>query len=233
MATSQTKALKHMKSADNLGGDTLNRQVAYRRMQQLLLSGEIEPGQNLSQRDLVALLGISLGALRELLPRLEAEGLLAILPQRGIQITTVDLRMIRESYQIRIAYEREATIHAVAHVSDDALNQQRLLHTALFERAGIAITGTLLDEAQKVDSDFHYFLIGATGNESLMQAYSINAIHVRMIQIDRIRLNPVVLAPALADHIEIIDAILARDRAAAIAAIENHITNARNRAVSF
>ncbi len=66
-----------------------------------------------------------------------------------------------------------------------------------------------------------------------MQAYSINAIRVRMIQIDRIRLNPIVLAPALNDHIEIIDAILARDRAASIAAIENHITNARNRAVSL
>lgn len=233
MATGQTTALKRSKTATDLPGDSLNRQVAYRRMQQLLLSGEIEPGQNLSQRDLVSLLGISLGALRELLPRLEAEGLLTILPQRGIQITAVDLRMIRESYQIRIAYEREATIHAITHVSDEALHAQRKLHTDLFDRAGVAITGTLLEEAQKVDSDFHDFLIGATGNESLMQAYSINAIRVRMIQIDRIRLNPVVLAPALADHIEIIDAILARDRNAAIAAIENHITNARNRAVSF
>lgn len=233
MASDQTIETRRGKTPSVPAGDTLNRQVAYRRMQHLLLSGAIEPGQNLSQRDLVSLLGISLGALRELLPRFEAEGLLAILPQRGIQITTVDLRMIRESYQIRIAYEREATIHAVGHVSDDALNAQRNLHTDLFERAGVRITGTLLDEAQKVDSDFHDFLIGATGNESLMQAYSINAIRVRMIQLDRIRLNPVVLAPALADHIEIIDAILARDRNAAITAIENHITNARNRAVSF
>lgn len=233
MPSDQTIETGRGKTANMPAGDTLNRQVAYRRMQHLLLSGEIEPGQNLSQRDLVSLLGISLGALRELLPRFEAEGLLAILPQRGIQITTVDLRMIRESYQIRIAYEREATIHAIAHVGDDALNAQRKLHTDLFERAGVSITGTLLDEAQKVDSDFHDFLIGATSNESLMQAYSINAIRVRMIQLDRIRLNPVVLAPALSDHIEIIDAILARDRNSAIAAIENHITNARNRAVSF
>lgn len=232
MATGQTTALKR-RPAEALPGDSLNRQVAYRRMQQLLLSGEIEPGQNLSQRDLVNLLGISLGALRELLPRLEAEGLLTILPQRGIQITAVDLRMIRESYQIRIAYEREATIHAITHVPDEALHAQRKLHTDLFERAGVAITGKLLEEAQKVDSDFHDFLIASTGNESLMQAYSINALRVRMIQIDRIRLNPVVLAPALNDHIEIIDAILARDRAAAITAIENHIANARSRAVSL
>ncbi|MDF2983654.1 MAG: GntR family transcriptional regulator, partial [Devosia sp.] len=147
------------------GGDnTLNRQTAYQRFQRLLLAGQIQPGQNLSQRDLVSKLGISLGALRELLPRLEAESLLAVLPQRGIQITTVDLRMIRESYQMRLAYEREATIYAIEHVSDEALQQQRALHASILERASsTGISGALLDEAQKIDSDFHDFLIGATG----------------------------------------------------------------------
>lgn len=216
--------------ADN----TLNRQSAYQRFQRLLLAGQIQPGQNLSQRDLVSKLGISLGALRELLPRLEAESLLAVLPQRGIQITTVDLRMIRESYQMRLAYEREATIYAIEHVGDEALQQQRALHASILERASSGgISGALLDEAQKIDSDFHDFLIGATGNEVLIQAYSINAIRVRMIQLDRIRLNPVVLAPALADHLEIIDALLKRDRAKAELAMETHIHNARLRAVTF
>lgn len=211
----------------------LNRQVAYRRFQQLLLAGQLRPGQNLSQRDIVEKLGISLGALRELLPRLEAEGLLAVLPQRGIQITTVDLKMIRESYQMRIAMEREATIYAIEHVSEEALLEQRALHSAILERASGGVSGALLEEAQKVDSDFHDFLIGSTGNEILIQAYSIIAIRVRMIQLDRIRLNPVVLAPALADHLEIIDSVLQRDRHAAVRAIETHIQNARTRAVAF
>lgn len=211
----------------------LNRQVAYRRFQQLLLAGQLRPGQNLSQREIIHKLGISLGALRELLPRLEAEGLLAVLPQRGIQITTIDLRMIRESYQMRLAFEREAAIYAVEHVSDEALQQQRLLHSSILDRAAGGVSGALLDEAQKIDSDFHDFLIGATGNETLIQAYSIIAIRVRMIQLDRIRLNPVVLAPALADHLDIIDGILRRDRARAVEAVETHIHNARLRAVAF
>lgn len=212
----------------------LNRQVAYRRFQQLLLAGQLRPGQNLSQREIIQKLGISLGALRELLPRLEAEGLLAVLPQRGIQITTVDLQMIRESYQMRMAFEREATIYAIEHIAEDALLQQRRLHGDVLARAqGGGISGTLLDEAQKIDSDFHDFLIGATANETLIQAYSIIAIRVRMIQLDRIRLNPVVLAPALADHLEIIDGIIERDRAKAVKAMETHIHNARARAVAF
>jgi DNA-binding GntR family transcriptional regulator len=93
--------------------------------------------------------------------------------------------------------------------------------------------GDLLDEAQRVDSDLHDLLSASTGNESLIQAYSIDAIRVRMIRLDRISLNPVVLTPSLSGHIEIIDAILARDGASAITATETHIANARNRAVSF
>jgi len=54
-----------------------------------------------------------------------------------------------------------------------------------------------------------------------------------MIRLDRIRLNPVVLAPALADHLDIIEALLKRDRARALKAIEKHIQNARLRAVAF
>jgi DNA-binding GntR family transcriptional regulator len=211
----------------------LNRQIAYRRFQQQLLSGQMQPGQNLSQRELVGQLGISLGALRELLPRLEAEGLLRVLPQRGIQIMSVDLRMIRESYQMRLAFEREATIFAVDNVADAPLRKQHRLHAEIIERAKAGITGPLLDEAQRIDSGFHDFLIGSTGNGALIQAYSIVAIRVRMIQLDRIRLNAVVLTPSLGDHLEIIDGVLARDRTRAVAAMEAHIRKARERAVAL
>jgi DNA-binding GntR family transcriptional regulator len=211
----------------------LTRQLGYRRFQQLLLNGEIQPGQNLSQRELKAKLSIALGALRELLPRLEAEGLLLVLPQRGIQITTVDLRMIRESYQMRLALEREAALYAVDHVSDEDLHRLRLRHAELIELSRTGVTAELLEKAQRTDSDFHDFLISATGNRLLMQTYSIIAIRVRMIQLDRIRLNASVLAPSLGDHIDIIDAIRARDPALAMAAMEKHIRNARDRALSL
>jgi DNA-binding GntR family transcriptional regulator len=211
----------------------LTRQLGYRRFQHLLLNGDIQPGQNLSQRELKAKLDIALGALRELLPRLEAEGLLVVLPQRGIQITTVDLRMIRESYQMRLALEREAALHAVDHVSDEDLQRLRRRHTELIEQSRAGVTAKLLEKAQRTDSDFHDFLISATGNRLLIQTYSIIAIRVRMIQLDRIRLNAIVLAPSLSDHIDIIDAILKRDPALAMAAMDKHIRNARDRALSL
>ena len=51
-----------------------------------LLASAIRPGQFISQRELVELTGMPLGAIRELIPRLEAEGLIKTVPQRGMQV---------------------------------------------------------------------------------------------------------------------------------------------------
>ena len=49
-----------------------------------------------------------LGAIRELIPRLEADGLIRTVPQRGMQVAQVDLELIRNAFQFRILIEREA-----------------------------------------------------------------------------------------------------------------------------
>ena len=61
------------------------RQKAYASFTEHLLTRAIRPGQFVSQRELVALTGMPLGAIRELIPRLEAEGLITTIPKRGMQ----------------------------------------------------------------------------------------------------------------------------------------------------
>ena len=51
------------------------------------------PGQFISQRELVELTGLPLGAIRELVPRLEAEGLIKTVPQRGMLVAHVDVSL--------------------------------------------------------------------------------------------------------------------------------------------
>jgi DNA-binding GntR family transcriptional regulator len=209
------------------------KKAAYDRFQQELLTGRIRPGQVVSQRDLVAVLDLSIGALRELLPRLEAEGLLTVMPQRGIQITTIDLPMIRDAYQMRMAFEREATLFAVERMPDSVLDEQRRLHLAILERLRSDNSPGLFDEGQDVDSNFHDLLIEFTENELLIQAYDVNSIRVRLIKLDRIRLSVETLPAAFGDHLAIIDAIRQRDRVKAAAAMETHIRNARERALAL
>ena len=61
------------------------RECAYEKFTERLLSRDILPGQFFSQRELVAVTGMPLGAIRELIPRLEADGLIATVPQRCMQ----------------------------------------------------------------------------------------------------------------------------------------------------
>lgn len=211
------------------------RKGAYATFQDALMSGSISPGQLVSQRELVSLLGVSLGALRELLPRLESEGLLEVIPQRGIQVTAVDMRMIREAYQMRMAIEREAVISAVEGqgLHSAEVDAQLRLHQDILVRAGAQTTPELLAQAQDIDAGMHEWLINATRNTQLIRTYDVIAVRVRLINIDRMRLTPETLPDALGDHVKLLEAISRRDRPAAVAAIERHITAARSRAVSF
>lgn len=209
------------------------KQAAYEGFQQALLSGRLRPGQLVSQRQMVAILGVSIGALRELLPRLETEGLLTVMPQRGIQITAIDLPMIRDAFQMRAAFEREAVITAVRRMPDETLARQRALHRRIMDRIDNDASAAVLSEGQDIDSGFHILLIEGTGNELLIHAYNINTIRIRLINRDRILLNSEILPSAFRDHLAIIDAILARDMGRAIEAMDHHIRNARERAVAF
>lgn len=214
-------------------GQASVKKAAYERFQQELLTGRLRPGQIVSQRELVQTLDLSIGALRELLPRLEAEGLLTVMPQRGIQITTIDLPMIRDAYQMRMAFEREATLYAVDRMPDDILQTQKVLHLEIIDRLKSDHSQGFFEESQDVDSHFHELLIGFPGNELLIQAYHVNSIRVRLIKLDRITLSATTLPAAFGDHLAIIDAILERDRWKAAAAMETHIRNARERALSI
>ncbi|WP_051332800.1 GntR family transcriptional regulator [Cucumibacter marinus] len=207
--------------------------TAYERFQQALLQGLLRPGQVVSQKELVSMLGLSIGALREILPRLDAEGLLTVMPQRGIQITVIDLPMIRDAFQMRMAFEREATLTAVARLSDEIIAEQEALHRGILDRLGDHPTPELLDEGQKIDTGFHDVLVGCTGNELLIQAYNLNSIRIRLIKLEHITLSPTTLPSAFADHLAVIEALKVRDRQGSVEAIEAHIRNARDRAIAF
>ena len=209
------------------------KQAAYDGFQQALLTGRLRPGQVVSQREMTSMLGVSVGALRELLPRLEAEGLLTVMPQRGIQITAINLPMIRDAFQLRAAYEREAVISAVRRMPDEVLTAQRALHLDIMQRIKSEATAAVLSEGQNIDSGFHKLLVEATQNDLLIHAYNVNTIRIRLINLDRILLNSEVLPAAFTDHLAVIDAILGRDIGRSIEAMDHHIRNARQRATAF
>ncbi len=210
-----------------------NAQTGYQMFQDALLDGRLRPGQFVNQRELGAMLSLSISALREILPRLQAEGLLLVQPKRGIQIPVIDLHMIRNAFQMRAALEREAVLHAVRKMPDEMLENQRQRHLEVLGALEKSSDHKVPDAGQTVDAGFHALLLETTGNILLQQAYNINNIRIRLIRLDRIRLTRATLPDAFSDHLAVISAILMRDAHGAVDAMDRHIANARNRAMEF
>ena len=207
------------------------REKAYESFQQRLLALDLRPGQFVSQRELVALTGMPLGAIRELIPRLEADGLIVTIPQRGMQIAAVDLKLVRNAFQLRIILEKEAMANFVAKARDEEIHALVQAHERIVAKAKKGISRDLLEEAQTVDWAFHDTLIDALGNDILSATYRVNSIKIRLIRLDRVLLSPESIMPALKEHGDILAALRARDSVRAVAALERHLTSARNRAM--
>lgn len=206
------------------------RVLAYESFRQQILTAQIRPGQFVSQRELTRLLGLPLGAIREMIPRLEAARLIVTVPKRGLQIAPVDLRLIRNAFQVRSMIEREAISHFIRHASDEELAVIDTQHRAILKRAESTKPDPTLDaDAQAVDWGLHDRMVDSIGNEILSEMYRVNSLHVRLIRLDASLVRPLRVQPAMQEHLRFIEALIARDESAAVQAILDHIDHSRQR----
>jgi DNA-binding GntR family transcriptional regulator len=209
------------------------RDKAYASFTQHLMSNDLNPGQFISQRELVALTGLTLGAIRELIPRLEAEGLIRTVPQRGMQIANIDLALVRDAFQFRIILEREAAANFAKHAPDEMIQSWIDAHQAILTKAESGVTPELVKEAQAIDDGFHEAVVGFMGNAIMANAYRINSIKIRLIRQNRTRLQQNLVVPVMQEHQKLLDALMSRDPIRAADAFTDHISNARERALSM
>ncbi|ANP89436.1 GntR family transcriptional regulator (plasmid) [Rhizobium leguminosarum] len=207
------------------------REKAYESFTRHLLARDVRPGQFVSQRRLVELTGLTLGAIRELIPRLEAEGLIKTVPQRGLQIAHIDLNLIREAFQLRVFLEKEAVALFTCSASDETvaklLKQHRDIADAIRNGDG---SHELEVHAQAVDWGMHDAFIDALGNTIISNAYRVNSIKMRLISQDRFRIDGHV-GPVMVEHLKVLEAIERRSAEDAVNSLVAHINHARDRAL--
>jgi DNA-binding GntR family transcriptional regulator len=209
------------------------REKAYQSFTQNLLASKIRPGQFLSQRELVELMKMPLGAIRELIPRLEADGLIETVPQRGMQIANVDLKMVRNAFQFRMIIEKAAARHFVQTATDEKIEELAAAHKAILKRAEKKVDETLLADAQAVDWSLHESFVRCLGNDLIWNAYRVNSIKIRLIRLDRVLMTSKVLLPAMREHMVIIDALRSRSVAKVDEALDAHLDSALRRAIGL
>jgi DNA-binding GntR family transcriptional regulator len=210
------------------------RAQAYDAFTRHLLERRLAPGQFVTQRDLAALVGFPLGAIREMIPRLEAEGLVRTLAQRGLQIVGANPRLIRDAFRLREIIETEAITLFTRTASDAVIQGEIDKLEAISESArNEPVSENLLDRAQAVDWGFHDLIVEDLGNALINDIHRVNAIRIRIMMYDRVILSAELLEPALAEHRLILKAVRDRDTPNAVAALRAHLMSARRRALGI
>src|SRR5215218_456613 len=97
---------------------TLLRDRVLEHLRGAIMDFRYKPGQRLIERELTARFGVSRTTIREVMRELQAEGLIAIIPQRGAVVVAPTPEEAAEQYEVRAALEALAVRYFVSRASD-------------------------------------------------------------------------------------------------------------------
>jgi len=205
-------------------GDLLRVQVptvldtAGEKLKEAILLGHLLPGQRLVEGEIARRMGISRPSLREVLRRLEAQQLIALVPNRGSFVATLtppDIEEIREVWRLLTG---EAVHRFAGHVDDGSIAE---MDACLSQAAAAAEDGDRLRLVNSTNAFFRVILVGA-GNTTLA-----NLIRGMVLRINFLRAEAMQDTERRRRHVAelrtVRDALDKRDARAARRAVHAHV----------
>jgi DNA-binding GntR family transcriptional regulator len=135
--------------------------LAYAQIRALILSGEMAPGDRLSQLELADRLAISRTPVREALRRLTGEGLVDALPQRGFRVADLGLDGVMRRLELRLLLEPGIARLAAERATADDLAALR----GAIQFETVARESNAAHDASRL---FHMSVARATHNDELV-----------------------------------------------------------------
>lgn len=191
-----------------------------------IFRGELKAGERLVTQRLAERYGVSHTPIREALIALAGIGVIDLKPNRGAVVRRLSTRDVREVCGVRRALECEAVGRACGQVNSTQLEHLAQEFQRLIDSPS---TGPdMMNRALELDSELHDLVAASCGNRFL--ASEIN----RLKTLFRAYRDQSYLAVAARDdysrvpeesreHLEIVDALLAKDRKRATRAMSFHI----------
>jgi len=203
----------------------------YAHAKSAILARQVEAHHLLTEGELADAVGVSRTPVREALLRLQAEGLIRLLPKRGALVLPVTMNEIADVFETRRLIESFAVRKAVsASTAELADRLGRHLQAMRYAARGRDARGYV-----EADRDFHEQIVTATGNEILISLYrSLRDRQLRMGVVNLLAEHTGALTSAgvarmqanIADHEAILKAIAGRTVRAAEAAVAAHLDRA-------
>ncbi|PHR29912.1 MAG: GntR family transcriptional regulator [Desulfotalea sp.] len=183
----------------------------------------IKQGSQLVEITLAQKLGVSRTPVRSAIKKLEAEGLVNSIPNRGAFVITPTKQEIEETFLVRAELECMATrltAQCCTKAQLDELHQSITFETEVFDKSN-------LDIYYAANDRFHLQIAEISGNKVLSG-------YIQEL-LDRTRIYLILYDPFFkieysptTEHLDIIEAIAAGDQQKACAAVRSHINSSIN-----
>jgi DNA-binding GntR family transcriptional regulator len=204
-------------------------------IQTRVLSGDVPVGTRLRQEALAEEFGVSRTPVREALRKLQASGLVELLPNRGAVVRGPSAREIREAYEVRAELEGLAAELAAGRISDRDLLRLREAQ-ALFRKSVETLIARRArrrapwkDESVWVQANdlFHQAILDAAGNARLSDTIAdLHRSFPRDLTWTALSQSSRLLEENVEQHEAVLEAIEQRDPAEARRRMIEHVRSA-------
>lgn len=195
---------------------------AYLTIREGIVSGAYAPGAHLTAQGLAGASGISRTPVREAMRRLHAEGLISFIPNRGAFVTRLDERDVVKIYDLRVVLEGYAAETAAREASPAQIADLEAL-----ARVMTAVGDSDIDQIAGLNNDFHKRIVLAAANPRL-EASLASIVEAPLVLRTFRRYSPGELRRSVSQHLELVEAISARDGLWARSVMTSHILAGRN-----
>ncbi|MWA14422.1 GntR family transcriptional regulator [Streptomyces sp. BA2] len=187
-----------------------------------LIAGELRAGEVYSAPTLAARFGVSATPVREAMLDLAKEGLVDTVPNKGFRVTAVSEKQLDEYKHIRALIEIPTTAELATSADPAALEALRPVARQIVTAAA---DGDLIAYVE-ADIRFHLGLLTLSGNDHLVEVVGDLRKRSRLYGLQAL-VDAGRLEASAEEHLEILDALLARDEETVRAVMTRHLGHVR------
>ena len=206
------------------------KQFAYERIKEKIIRCEYKPNDILSETIIMETIDASRTPIREALNMLVQEGLIQIIPKKGIVILPITMKEIAMTFEARWLLEPYVVEKYGSYIDKEKLRVIKSVSERIM-KSGVKTQETAGLFA-KSDDDLHDIIAEACKNkylfQNLQQVFNQN-MRIRILSEESLWNRHQIAAK---EHIEIIDYILDEKMEQAASAMRSHLLHSKNAAIS-
>lgn len=195
---------------------------AYQFIKENIINCTYAPGTIINEELIREEIGASRTPIRDALSRLEQEGLIKILPKKGIVISDMTVKELNMLYESRYLLEP----YVVRHYGNRVPQETYLHYYRLYRN--FQTQENLEYSYVDMDDSFHRLFINASENTYFTNLYSTIESQIRRTRMLSGRTSSASLQDTVEEHLAIVEAALKNDWKTASSAMQNHLIISKN-----